>query len=260
MAKIFLFLEPAQVYNIIMSEKPIEPNMKSASKRLTSIVEIEGARYLVATEVTGPDETAFSTRVYPLDRELLSRQDHMDEGMSKEGTVAFMQRQHDIVLREFVEKRSGLEKEKKEIFADVKRLMKHKKAAVALEALEEAIKKFPSDPFFMSYYGCLISVVKKRHREGVEACTEAIRMLDDSVPFGAELFYPVFYLNLGRAHLASGDRREAVNAFAKGMRFDPGNAELTWEMKKLGTRRKVPVPFLPRENLLNKYIGMLLSK
>jgi len=32
------------------------------------------------------------------------------------------------------------------------------------------------------------------------------------------------------------------------------------EMRVLGKRKKAPVPFLDRSNLINKYIGMILHK
>lgn len=33
-----------------------------------------------------------------------------------------------------------------------------------------------------------------------------------------------------------------------------------WEMKKIGARRKPPIPYLKRTNPINKYIGILLHK
>ena len=80
------------------------------------------------------------------------------------------------------------------------------------------------------------------------------------MPFGSEFFYPIFYLNLGRAYLKGNRKKDAVQAFQEGLKSDPGNRDLLWEIKKIGERRKPPLSFLSRSNPINKYIGMLLYK
>ncbi len=70
----------------------------------------------------------------------------------------------------------------------------------------------------------------------------------------------MFNLNLGRAHLAIGEKEEAIKAFKLGLRADPENKELLGELKKLGVRKSPPVPFLKRNNPINKYLGMLLRR
>jgi hypothetical protein len=74
------------------------------------------------------------------------------------------------------------------------------------------------------------------------------------------VLYPVFYLNLGRAYLAAGKKKDAIDAFRKGLQYDNGNSDLRKELRGLGMRKKPPVPFLDRSNPINKYIGMILQK
>ncbi|MEJ2695808.1 MAG: tetratricopeptide repeat protein, partial [Candidatus Sulfobium sp.] len=81
-----------------------------------------------------------------------------------------------------------------------------------------------------------------------------------TMPFGSDFFYPLFYLNLGRAYLEANKKRDAITAFEKGLLNDPENHDLLSELRKLGTRRKAPVPFIKRSNPINKYIGMLLHR
>ncbi len=80
------------------------------------------------------------------------------------------------------------------------------------------------------------------------------------MPFGSGFFFPVFYLNLGRAYLKGNRKAEAVEAFQEGLKNDPENHDLLWELRKLGKRKSPPIPFLRRSNPVNKYIGLLVSK
>ncbi len=75
-----------------------------------------------------------------------------------------------------------------------------------------------------------------------------------------EVFYPTFYLNLGRAYIAAGKKKDAVFAFQKGLSYDEENKDLLWEARKIGMRRAPAIPYLKRTNPINKYIGMILHK
>jgi hypothetical protein len=70
----------------------------------------------------------------------------------------------------------------------------------------------------------------------------------------------VFYLNLGKAYLAAGKKKDAINAFNKGLQHDKSNSDLRKELRGLGMRKKPPVSFLDRANPINKCIGMILQK
>jgi tetratricopeptide (TPR) repeat protein len=140
----------------------------------------------------------------------------------------------------------------------VKTLLQKKNNRAALELLTHALKKYSDDPFLLSYYGCLESIINKNYTDGIDTCSRAIEILDEKMPFGQEIFYPTFYLNLGRAHLAAKNKKGAIEAFQKGLSFDRENKDLVWEMKKLGERRKPLLPYLKRSNPINKYVGVIL--
>jgi len=140
-----------------------------------------------------------------------------------------------------------------------KALLKKDKEEEAILIFKHAIKEMPDDPFILSYYGCLTAIVEKKASAGVKFCREAIEKLKRSQPLG-EFIYPVFYLNLGRCYMAGGNKKKALEVFNQGLRMDAGYPDLILEIKKLGLRKKPPISFLPRGNLLNKYIGLLLSK
>lgn len=142
----------------------------------------------------------------------------------------------------------------------VKAHLRSGKQKDAFGLLLRASVQFPDEPLILSYYGCLQAIVDKKHRSGVETCKRAIVLFKGKKSSGEEVLYPVFYLNLGRAYLAAGKKKEAIDAFHKGLQYDKSNSDLRKELRGLGMRKNPPVPFLDRANPINKYIGMILQK
>lgn len=130
------------------------------------------------------------------------------------------------------------------------------KAAFSL--LQQAALQYPEDPFILSYYGCFQAVVDRKYRAGVETCKKAISLLKKESSFGEEMLYPVFYLNLGRAYLAAEKKKDALEAFNRGLKYDNRNSEILQELRAVGIRKRALVPFLDRSNPINKYIGLIL--
>jgi tetratricopeptide (TPR) repeat protein len=128
----------------------------------------------------------------------------------------------------------------------------------AFGLLQQAALEYPDDPFILSYYGCLQALVDKKYRAGVEKCKQALSLIKKESSFGEDLLYPVFYLNLGRAYLAAGKKKDALDAFEKGLKYDINNRDILMELRGLGPRKKAPVSFLDRSNPINKYIGLIL--
>jgi len=142
----------------------------------------------------------------------------------------------------------------------VKAHLRSGKQKDAFGLLLRASVQFPDEPLILSYYGCLQAIVDKKHRSGVEACKRAIAMFKGEKSSGEEVLYPVFYLNLGRAYLAAGKKKDAIDAFHKGLQYDKSNSDLRKELRGLGMRKTPPVPFLDRANPINKYMGIILKK
>ncbi len=133
---------------------------------------------------------------------------------------------------------------------------KHKNA---YSLLLQATVQYPDDPLILSYFGCLQAIVDKKYRSGVETCKRAILLLKKKESFSEEVLYPIFYLNLGRAYVVGGKKKDAIDAFKKGLRYDNGNSDLKKELFGLGVRKQLLVPFLGRSNPINKYIGMIMK-
>jgi len=242
-------------------KKSIKMTSKLGSEFDTE-VKVGEEKYLVQTEDVQGKRPLVVTRIYRGGQILLTRKtdynDLLDSPESAGKVQELMQRQHYQAIQTV---RAGAFQEGKttsEYLDEVKELLKSKNKRSAFRLLSTALEHYPDDPFILSYYGCLDAIANKNHREGIETCLLAIDTLKRKVPFGEDLFFPVFYLNLGRAYLAAGKRKEAMDAFNTGLMIDGQQKDLLWETRKLGIRRKPPVPFLKRSNPINRYIGKML--
>lgn len=130
----------------------------------------------------------------------------------------------------------------------------------AYAVLKHAIERYPDDPFLLSSYGSLQAIVDKKYRKGIENCIRAIELFKKKSLSNRFERCAVFYLNLGRAYLAAGKKKDAINAFKTGLQYDGGYAAIEKKLEKLGTRKKPAVPFLDRSNPINKYLGMILHQ
>lgn len=251
-------------YSIIdfkMKEKPIKIKTNLGAEFDSEVV-AGSEKYLVQTELEGARKPHFITRIYLKGKILLTRKtdfsDLIDTKDMEKRVRELMQKQHQLIVSML---KAGKFKETKttsDYLGEVKELLRVKNKRKALRVLDDALEHYPDDPFLLSYYGCLDAIANKNYKDGIETCLTAIGNLKEKVAFGEEFFYPVFYLNLGRAYLAAGKKKEAIDAFNKGIKMDAENKDLLWEIRKLGIRRTPPVPFLKRSNPINKYIGRML--
>jgi len=142
----------------------------------------------------------------------------------------------------------------------VRNQLRNKNLKEAYGLLQQAAVQYPDEPLILSYFGCFQAIVDKKYRSGVEACKRAIVLLKKKETFSEEVLYPVFYLNLGRAYVAAGKKKDAIDSLKKGLRYDNENSDLKKELHKLGVRKQPPVPFLDRSNVINRYVGLILHK
>jgi hypothetical protein len=111
---------------------------------------------------------------------------------------------------------------------------------------DQAGQKLPS--IFHGYLGQALARCEGRKRVGLELAQHAV----ESDPFRPENHY-----NLAAVHLMLGNRRRAVRALNEGLLLDPDNAELRALRVEIGVRRRPAIPFLSRENPLNRWLGLL---
>lgn len=240
----------------------------------SSSIEIEGKTYIVQTEAH-PKTGKVVTRIYETGQIVFSKESDFPDapGTLREHALKdLMESQHKSTADEFSRKKvtapearveapgARAPKTRADYLEEFKTLLRRGAGNSAIGVLEEGLKEFPSDPFLLSYYGYLLAFAGKKPKEGIKICRDSLRKFKGSKLLGAEFFYSIFYLNLGRAYLAADNKAEAIKAFNEGLQSDPGSSDLIWELKKLGIRRKPPVPLLKRSNPVNKVLGQLLSK
>ncbi len=138
--------------------------------------------------------------------------------------------------------------------------LKNNKPVSAYNVANDALKRYPKNPLIVSYHGVLLSMVDKKHLSAIDACRKALVLFKAEDNYSASMVYPHLYLNLGKAYLGARKKKEAVEAFRKGIKYERSNPELKQELQRLGMRKAPPVPFLSRSNPINKYLGILLNK
>jgi tetratricopeptide (TPR) repeat protein len=238
--------------------------ISASPSEFSTNINVDNVVYHVQTEDMGTKTAKITSRVFLKGEVVFSGESDYSHLLQlknfKDSLKALIEDHHKSTIDIFLKEQAKKQKLKSEYFEEAQKLLRRGSGKRALNTLEQALEKFPGDPFLLSYYGCLVAIVKKAPTEGIEICKNAIERLDETMPFGRESVYPVFYLNLGRAYLKDSNRKEAVAAFKEGLRNDPENRDLLWELRKLGTRRRAPIPFIRRSNPINKYIGKLLDR
>lgn len=119
----------------------------------------------------------------------------------------------------------------------------------ALAHMEKALA-LHDNPSWYSFLGYCIAKERGHIKKGIDLCLSSL---------GREPEAPVHYLNLGKIHLLSGNKPEAIRAFREGMA--KGDSEdIRSLLNQIGTRKPPPIHSLPRNNLLNRSLGMLLNR
>jgi len=105
-------------------------------------------------------------------------------------------------------------------------------------------------PLISSYYAFCIAKERRQFSKAIALCTEAIKK-DPQNPF--------HYLNLGRIHLLSDEKADAMKIFREGLKYGvtPQVADAT---VKLVTPEPPVMPPLKKENHFNKYLCLMLKK
>ena len=88
----------------------------------------------------------------------------------------------------------------------------------------------------------------RRSIMAVKVCRTAARQ---------EGYRPEVCWNLGRVLLLANRRREAHRAFTWGLRMQPDHSGIRQEIQRMGQRKRPVLPFLPRGNALNVFLGRL---
>ena len=140
--------------------------------------------------------------------------------------------------------------ESQELFRRAQALVQKRNYGKAERLLVDALKIFPDNARYLSYYGLCVAMLGRR-LEGEKLCTKAFK-LDPSEP--------IICVNLGRIKLELGHRKEAHELFSRGYDLDNTQPAAALELSCMGVRRPPVVPFLPRSHRLNVFLGRLRHK
>jgi tetratricopeptide (TPR) repeat protein len=119
----------------------------------------------------------------------------------------------------------------------------------ALAHLEKALK-LQDNPSWYSYLGYCIAKQRGQIKKGIDLCMRSLEL---------EREESVHYLNLGNIHLISGNKAEALRVFREGM-MRGGHEEIQIILDEIGMRKLPVIKSLPRNNPVNRFLGILLCK
>jgi len=119
----------------------------------------------------------------------------------------------------------------------------------ALACLERALAIW-DDPHWHSRLAYCIAKERGHLTRALELCHGAISHEPDD---------PSHYLYLGKVHLVAGNMLEALQSFRHG-RTVGACPEIDTILASIGTRKPPVIAFLSRDNPLNKYLGIILTR
>ena len=102
---------------------------------------------------------------------------------------------------------------------------------------------------YLSFYGLCLALEADRPRDGAELCRQAI---------GLEFYNADLSWNYARGLLALDRRKDAYQAFVKGLSVQKNHQGILRELARMGWRKKPVVPFLDRKNPVNVALGKML--
>ena len=123
------------------------------------------------------------------------------------------------------------------------------KTLAALSCFEKALA-IEDDPLISSFFAFCIAKERGEIQKAIAFCNAAMKKEPEN---------SFHYLNLGKIYLVKKDIKEAINIFRQGLHYEE-NQQIVHALNKLGTRKPPVIPFLKRRNIINKYLGMILSR
>jgi tetratricopeptide (TPR) repeat protein len=97
-----------------------------------------------------------------------------------------------------------------------------------------------------SYYGVCVAMVKRRYADAVNYCNVSLK---------ANFMDAEHRANLATVYLERNDREKAIETLNEGLRMQPGNRQIQKIFREIGRRRPPVIPFLPRDNPINVWLG-----
>jgi Flp pilus assembly protein TadD len=133
-------------------------------------------------------------------------------------------------------------------FKDGIEFLRKGQPAKAAECFRHATERKQQNPYYISFLGLSLARAQGQWAAAVELCKTAINLKRND----AQL-----YLNLAEAYVSAGRRDIAVETLNTASRHCGPDKRIVRMRGRLGKRRPPILSFLPRDNFLNRGLGML---
>jgi Flp pilus assembly protein TadD len=127
-------------------------------------------------------------------------------------------------------------------------LLRKGQSSEALEYLRHAAELKQQNPYYLSFLGVSMARAERKWAPAVELCKTALSLKRTD----AQL-----YLNLAQVYVSAGRREDAVLTLDTAVSYCGTDARIRRMRGKLGKRGSPILPFLERENFLNRSLGKL---
>ncbi len=119
----------------------------------------------------------------------------------------------------------------------------------ALACFEKVVQS-GGNPASLSYFAVCIARERGQFNKAETLCRDAIEQ---------EPANTLHYLNMGRVFLFQGRKTDAILIFREGL-GQGIDQRIVDELNRLGTRKKPILPFLKRDNPINKFLGIVFTR
>jgi Flp pilus assembly protein TadD len=128
------------------------------------------------------------------------------------------------------------------------RMLRNERPHVALAHFRKAAELERQNPYYLSFVGVSLARAERNWKTSLELCELALTMKRNE----AQIF-----LNLAEVYTLAGRREEALMTLDRALASLGPLARIQQARQKLGTRRSPALPFLDRQNFLNRHLGNL---
>jgi Flp pilus assembly protein TadD len=127
-------------------------------------------------------------------------------------------------------------------------LLRNNYAHKAMPYFTRALELDKTNPFYISYLGVAMAAADRKWDEAEDLCTQALKMRRTQ---------PELYLNLADVYRLAGKRQDQIDTLFQGLHMTKRDARIAQILNRYGFRRPPVIPFLERNNFLNRELGKL---
>jgi tetratricopeptide (TPR) repeat protein len=118
----------------------------------------------------------------------------------------------------------------------------------ALVQLRRCVEIESSNPYYLSFLGLAIARSEKKWGESIKLCETALQLKRKELQL---------HLNMAEVYVAAGQRENAIDTLDRAKESFGPDARLVKARSRIEKRRSPILPFLGRQNALNKSLGKL---